>query len=80
MAALQVLVGTPVTGMADAVADIALRSSSMEASAAISALLSLWSVESDQVERAFQSLEGKLDSDLAGELEEGRLELEGDGE
>ncbi len=80
MAALQALVGTPVTGMADAVADIVLRSSSMEASAAISALLSLWTVESNQVERAFQSLEGKLDSDLAGELEEGRLELEGDGE
>ena len=80
MAALQALVGTPVTGMAGAVADIVLRSSPMEASAAISALVSLWSAERDSVERAFQSLEGKLDPELAEELREGRLEMEGGGE
>ena len=80
MAALQTLVGTPVTGLAGTVADIVLRASPMEASAAIRTLVSLRNVESDPVDRAFQFLEGKLDPELAEELQEGRLELEGDGE
>ena len=80
MAALQTLVGTPVTGLAGTVADIVLRASPMEASAAISALISLWSVERDPVNRAFEFLEGKLEPELAEELQEGRLELNGGGE
>ena len=80
MAVLQTLVGAPVTGLAGTVADIVLRASPMEASAAIRALVSLGSVERDPVDRAFQFLEGKLDPELAEELEEGRLELDGDGE
>ena len=80
MAALQALVGTPVTGLAGAVADIVLRASPMEASAAISALISLWSVERDPVDHAFQFLQGKLEPDLAEEIAEGRLKLDGGGE
>ncbi len=80
MAVLQTLVGTPVTGLSGTVANIVLRASPMEASAAIAALVSLGSVDRDLVDRAFQSLEGKLDPELAEELQEGRLELEGDGE
>lgn len=80
MAVLQTLVGTPVTGLAGTVADIVLHASPMEASAAIAALVSLGSVDRDPVDRAFHSLEGKLDPELAEELEEGRLEMDGDGE